>query len=264
MNGTAELTTLGSSTVELSFCVTNSPFAVEPGGSFTMAGPNGSISGDVPSGTLDIFSSPPAVHLNLTVTGGTGSFDGATGKSDCRWGLRPGANTASVQISGTINVASPTPQSKADCKDGGWRDFADDAGVPFRNQGQCIAFVVHNRADVTTYMFGGPFEADLILTSGAPGCFVTADFGFETTVVGVGPATVAEDICVETLPPPVGTGPLSGTFLLTRPDGTLEGTFVGTGEFPAPGAAAHHDITITSGTGIFGARPGPQPWTPPS
>ena len=118
--------------------------------------------------------------------------------------------------------------------------------------------MVHNHAEVTTYVFGGPFEADLFITSGTPTCVVTGDFDFGTTVVGVGPATVTEDICVELIPPPGGTGPLSGTFLLTTTGGTFEGTFVGTGESPAPGAAAHHDITITSGTGIFaGTSTGP-------
>lgn len=34
------------------------------------------------------------------------------------------------------------PTTKADCRDGGWRDFDDPS---FKNQGQCIAFVVHNR-----------------------------------------------------------------------------------------------------------------------
>lgn len=33
----------------------------------------------------------------------------------------------------------PRPQSKADCKDGGWKDFSDPA---FNNQGQCVASVV--------------------------------------------------------------------------------------------------------------------------
>lgn len=37
----------------------------------------------------------------------------------------------------------PTPSSKDQCKDGGWRSFTDGAGVPFRNQGQCVAFANH-------------------------------------------------------------------------------------------------------------------------
>jgi hypothetical protein len=34
------------------------------------------------------------------------------------------------------------PRSQADCTKGGWRNFVDDQGVPFRNQGQCVSFVV--------------------------------------------------------------------------------------------------------------------------
>lgn len=38
----------------------------------------------------------------------------------------------------------PTPTSKEQCKQGGWRTLTDSAGAPFRNQGQCVAFA--NRA----------------------------------------------------------------------------------------------------------------------
>lgn len=37
-------------------------------------------------------------------------------------------------------TASP-PQSRADCKRGGWQDFTDDVGTPFRNQGECVSYV---------------------------------------------------------------------------------------------------------------------------
>ena len=36
-----------------------------------------------------------------------------------------------------------TPSSKDQCKDGGYRDFTDADGNPFKNQGQCVAFVNH-------------------------------------------------------------------------------------------------------------------------
>jgi hypothetical protein len=45
-------------------------------------------------------------------------------------------------ISGDIVVHDAVPlTSKDQCKDGGWRDFTDDEGNPFKNQGECIAFV---------------------------------------------------------------------------------------------------------------------------
>jgi hypothetical protein len=37
------------------------------------------------------------------------------------------------------------PQSASDCKNGGWRNFVDDAGRPFANQGQCVSSVVSRR-----------------------------------------------------------------------------------------------------------------------
>jgi hypothetical protein len=43
---------------------------------------------------------------------------------------------------GRITV-SARPRAKDDCKNGGWRTLTDDHGQPFRNQGQCIAFVNH-------------------------------------------------------------------------------------------------------------------------
>jgi hypothetical protein len=49
-----------------------------------------------------------------------------------------------AELSGTINFGPPNPDSKTDCVNGGWRNFGDDDGVAFRNQGQCIHYVVHH------------------------------------------------------------------------------------------------------------------------
>jgi hypothetical protein len=47
-------------------------------------------------------------------------------------------------VSGDFVVHDAVPlTSKDQCKDGGWRDFSDDQGQPFDNQGDCIAFVQH-------------------------------------------------------------------------------------------------------------------------
>ena len=45
---------------------------------------------------------------------------------------------AKVPISFGANV----PTTKADCRSGGWRNLANDQGQPFRNQGQCVSYVV--------------------------------------------------------------------------------------------------------------------------
>jgi hypothetical protein len=39
----------------------------------------------------------------------------------------------------------PMPTSKDDCKHGGWKNFGDAEGNPFKNQGQCVSFVNHNQ-----------------------------------------------------------------------------------------------------------------------
>jgi hypothetical protein len=38
-----------------------------------------------------------------------------------------------------------TPVTKGECKNGGWRNLAGDQGRSFRNQGQCVSFVVAHR-----------------------------------------------------------------------------------------------------------------------
>ena len=44
---------------------------------------------------------------------------------------------------GIAFTPSAIPTNKEQCKRGGWRNFGPPAG-PFRNQGQCISFVLHN------------------------------------------------------------------------------------------------------------------------
>ena len=40
------------------------------------------------------------------------------------------------------------PTNKEQCKNGGWRDFTDPA---FKNQGQCVSFVVSKRCAAKTH-----------------------------------------------------------------------------------------------------------------
>jgi hypothetical protein len=44
-----------------------------------------------------------------------------------------------------IRFGPETPATKAACKNGGWRNLANDQGQPFRNQGQCVSYVVARR-----------------------------------------------------------------------------------------------------------------------
>jgi hypothetical protein len=52
-----------------------------------------------------------------------------------------GAQVATAPIS----FGTPTPQAKADCKNGGWRNLADAQGRSFPNQGQCVRYAVAHR-----------------------------------------------------------------------------------------------------------------------
>jgi hypothetical protein len=46
-------------------------------------------------------------------------------------------------IAGDITIHDALPFVSADqCKKHGWRDYTDDQGMPFRNQGECVSFVV--------------------------------------------------------------------------------------------------------------------------
>jgi hypothetical protein len=44
-----------------------------------------------------------------------------------------------------VEVGPRTATTKADCKNGGWRNLANDQGEPFRNQGRCVSYVVAHR-----------------------------------------------------------------------------------------------------------------------
>ena len=43
-----------------------------------------------------------------------------------------------------ISFRPPTPATKDDCKVGGYRNFGDEDGRPFTNQGQCVSWVNHH------------------------------------------------------------------------------------------------------------------------
>lgn len=54
-------------------------------------------------------------------------------------GADDAGNGASVTHSYT--VVANTPPNKDACKKGGWRDYTDDEGTAFRNQGDCVSYV---------------------------------------------------------------------------------------------------------------------------
>jgi hypothetical protein len=52
------------------------------------------------------------------------------------------AESTGYQVIAKVTVPLPTPTSREQCRKGGWREVADSNGVPFKNHGQCVSFVV--------------------------------------------------------------------------------------------------------------------------
>lgn len=80
-------------------------------------------------------SPPDAVWLGSTSDPCPGSFYLAESEGDTGMGFRLIDPRFDVYFSTFVTL--PTPQTKADCKRGGYRDFG------YRNQGQCIKAVNH-------------------------------------------------------------------------------------------------------------------------
>lgn len=150
--GGGEWTGLGTVTFDVDYCVDLQFLPIEASplvGTFTIATEAGTLTGDV-AGEVSNISGPgggfPATY-ELTITGGTGSYQLATGTLvlDAVWNdpVIPVFAMAGT-VSGTVVLPPPTPTSKDDCRHGGWRHLADEHGRPFRNQGHCITWVHHH------------------------------------------------------------------------------------------------------------------------
>ena len=82
--------------------------------------------------SYDVLRSRPTVFAPGTVTCGEAP-------SDCfvlAW-----QQTTGARVEAPISFGPPTPKATSDCRNGGWRDVADDLGQPFRTEGQCLRFV---------------------------------------------------------------------------------------------------------------------------
>lgn len=91
----------------------------------------------LPGGTFyDPYSSAQTKFGTYTVT----SMSLVT---DAEWAFPSGNQTVlvdNVEIN-TDLVTFDQPQSKNECKKGGWQDLLDDQGNSFKNQGDCVSFV---------------------------------------------------------------------------------------------------------------------------
>jgi hypothetical protein len=153
-DGSGDLTSLGPSTFHLEYCVEPTPDLSDPwpvtSGTFTVDTATGTLTGDV-GGHVNASTAGPdgryPIHLVLSITGGTEGYEGATGSLTLDAGLEyiPFFDRRyEGTVSGTVTLPPSTPASRDDCRHGGWRDLVDDQGRPFRNQGDCIAWVSHH------------------------------------------------------------------------------------------------------------------------
>jgi hypothetical protein len=92
----------------------------------------------------NLTGSAPVQEIFTPSSGGP-SYD-CTVRNDCVL-LVAGLGGPSGLLGATapITFGPNVPTARADCKNGGWRNLANDQGQSFRNQGQCVSYVVARR-----------------------------------------------------------------------------------------------------------------------
>jgi hypothetical protein len=143
--GSGDWTALGVTAFTLHFCLVAPLEETIGDGRFTITTADGTMAGDL-TGEAQAFGPGPEFPFHFVMAivpaQGTGRFAGATGELVLDGAFGGGAVAFHGTVDGTIHIPL-TPRTKDDCKDSGWRDFTDDEGHPFENQGECIAFVQH-------------------------------------------------------------------------------------------------------------------------
>jgi hypothetical protein len=79
--------------------------------------------------------------------GGATTYD-CTIRNDCSVaivGFLQPVQATLVGAKAPISFGPNVPATKGQCKNGGWRNLANDQGQPFRNQGVCLGYVVAHR-----------------------------------------------------------------------------------------------------------------------
>jgi hypothetical protein len=158
-----------------------------------------------------------------------------------------------------VRAGAAPPTAVQQCKDGGWQTLTDASGQPFKNQGQCISYFIHNPVGLSD--LAGSLTGTASLIGGPPGGGCSfLEMTFDATYPGssaVGTVTLQMGGCVSVAfpPAPIPFGP--GGFAFTTNVGTLNGTAAGpiTTAFAPNGAlfpaSATLTLTTTSGTGQF-------------
>lgn len=160
-----------------------------------------------------------------------------------------------VTSMGSQAGAAP-PTAVQQCKDGSWQTLSDASGQPFKNQGQCVSYFIHNPvglADLT-----GSFSGTQSFTFGTGGCSFVEQI-FDAMYPGssaVGSVTLHLDGCIV-----LGVFPqisYTGAFAITTSVGTLSGNAAGPiNDILSPGPVDFElTLTVVSGTGAFAGTTG--------
>ena len=173
--------------------------------------------------------------------------------------------------SSDARAGAAPPTAVQQCKDGGWQTLTDESGQPFRNQGQCISYFIHNPISLAD--LAGSFSGTTSYVAGF-GCSIVEQF-FDATYPGssaVGSVTLHLDGCVAFGFPSTYTG----AFTIATSVGTLAGNAAGPiYNVPAylPSDVPDFELTLSvlSGTGAFAGTTGtihvsiqwPPPFGPP-
>jgi hypothetical protein len=114
---------------------------------------NGTLNPGTSSGTLTDYLAafPNARIVNSSTGGGVHLLMGFASPSDPFDG---NVDAVTIGVSGSSTTYDfepnlPQPTNKDQCKGNGWMSYADAAGTPFKNQGDCVSYVAtkgHNSA----------------------------------------------------------------------------------------------------------------------
>jgi hypothetical protein len=163
---------LGSGTIHSDFVLISEPPGSRTEGTSvvtrsdgaTLTGPSTGTVNASPTGGFDVVA-------HFTVSSGTGGLAGVTGEIVLTGNVAgPGSVGDVFTMTGTLTTPSPVATDKDQCKDDGWQNLVDDQGEPFRNQGQCVSFVVAEPTGTPVRVVdgdGNPFPAG---TAGVQAC----------------------------------------------------------------------------------------------
>jgi hypothetical protein len=132
-----------------SFVLDFEPFG--PDDLFGLVNVCGVLAGEASTDAAGVLSSTLQVARVMPARVGGGTVNCGAAPNDCivfAGSVRLSPRTGPFLLryaTAFISFGPPTPQSKAECKNGGWRNLANDQGQAFRNQGQCVSYVVARR-----------------------------------------------------------------------------------------------------------------------